>query len=96
MTITSIELKERQAVVSLLNSPGWVIFQEKIKDLLSFEENYITNLTKNCIKAESLHDLNFHLSKRQVLQEILMMKDALEEEFSPNEDGVHNTSRKKS
>lgn len=92
MSIADKLWQESAAIKSLFDSQGWKMFEEKINDLLEFEKTYITKLSKNCIKPDSLHDLNFHLAKQQVLQEVLGMKEALADEFSPTQEAEQNTS----
>lgn len=94
MSIADQAFQEALAIKGLFDSQGWKMFEEKIQSLLDFEISYIEKKTKNCVNSEGLHDLNFHLAKKQVLKEILLMKEALADEFSSSEEeDANNTSQ---
>ena len=67
---------------SLFDSPGWAIYEERIKELITCEDSRIMLLTVECVKPEKLSELNFHIAKRNAYSEMLLTKEALLDEAS--------------
>lgn len=93
MSVASVEWQNVKAIKTLFDSRGWKIFEGHINDLIGFEKCYIENTLKNAVKPENINDLNFHLAKKQVLDQILMLKETLIDEISPTEEPEHNSSQ---
>lgn len=81
-SIADPEWQNVQALRSMFDSAGWKTFEEHINDLINFEDCYLEGAQKNAIRVENLHDFNFHLAKRQVYKQILLLKDTLTDEIS--------------
>jgi hypothetical protein len=87
------EWQNVQALKSMFDSSGWKTFEEHVLDLISFEDCYLEAVQKNAIRPEHLHDFNFHLAKRQVYKQILLLKDTLIDEIVPEEGDAISTSQ---
>lgn len=81
------------SIKSLLDSPGWKIYQDRVRNLLLYELDQIRELTKNAVLVEQLNTLNQHIINRNALRLVLIAKQELIEgiETSPDSEGEHNS-----
>lgn len=81
------------AIKSMLDSPGWKIYESKIRDLIYYEKCQVELIERQAIKMDQLPNLNEHLCNLRILKRILLVKDELveETETSPAQSGEQNT-----
>jgi hypothetical protein len=93
--LLDIEWQDVQSIRNMLDSKGWRIFENKIEALLEYELCQVELATKDAVTPDMLPNLNEHLARRNVLKQILLIKQEMAEETdsdSPGQDREHNMS----
>lgn len=86
------EFQKIASIKNLFDSPGWKAYENKIKDLLAYETCQLQAIQKQAITVDKLPIYNDHLSRKNVLERILLIKEEMVDEFSPTQEPEHNSS----
>jgi len=93
--LLDLDFQNSLAVKKMFEGTGWKLFEEKLQNLLMYEKCQLEKLQLTVITEDKLPILNKHLCYIHILEQILDLKQELLEdiEYSPAEEGVHNTSQ---
>lgn len=86
------EFQKIATIKNLFDSPGWKVYEAKIEDLLAYESGQLVSIQKQAITVDKLPIYNDHLSRKNVLERILLIKEEMIDEFSPTQEGAYNAS----
>lgn len=83
--LLEVEYQRNVKLAGLFQHSGWKIFEDMVKDQLEYHKGAIENILRNPLKPEDLPNLNEHSARRNAYEQILLLKQELVEEITPDD-----------